>query len=187
MILNILNLKYRTDRFDNCKKESLEQGFKIVRWNGIRIPQLPFKGVSMGHKSIVRFAKNEKLKQIIIAEDDIYFTAKGAWQYYLDNTPEDYDIYFGCVYNSEINENGRILFGLAGLTLYTVHERFYDVFLGLTEMDNLDRRIGTLCYKYKYMVCPEFVCHQRDGFSDHKQKDATYGHLIKGIKMFGVD
>jgi len=83
--------------------------------------------------------------------------------------------------------NHKIIFGLAGLTFYTVYEKFYDTFLGLTEMDNLDRRIGTLAYKHNYIVCPKFICHQRNGWSYHKGKEANYDYLVKGRKLFGVD
>lgn len=186
--LNILHLPERVDRKISFEKELQEQGitnFKV--WDGIKIPQLPFTGISMSHKRIIQDAKDRGLNRCVIAEDDIYFSCLHSWEYYLDNVPESFDLYFGCVYDSTINDDGRILFGFAGLTLYMVHEKFYDTFLSMNPMNNLDRELGKFAWKYRYMVCPQFVAHQRDGFSDHKKENATYGHLIEGVKMFGVD
>lgn len=186
-ILNVIHLKDRIDRRVSFIKEFKEQGIEYKIWPGIVINQLPFAGISYAHKSIIKDAKDKKLPRVIIAEDDIYFSNSKSWDYYISNIPDDFDLYFGVVYDSKINEDNRILTGFAGLTLYTVHERFYDTFLGMNSMNNLDRELGKYAYKYRYMVCPEFVAHQRDGFSDHKKANHTYGHLIKGRKMFGVD
>lgn len=186
--LNIIHLPERIDREMSFKKELEEQGITDYKvWNGIIVSHLPFTGISLSHKQIVQDAKERGLKRCIIAEDDIYFSNQHSYKYFLDCIPEEYDLFLGVVYDSEISDNGKILFGLAGLTLYSINSKFYDTFLSMNPMNNLDRELGKFAWKYRYMVCPQFVAHQRDGFSDHKKANATYGHLIEGRKMFGVD
>lgn len=184
MIVNIINLEKRKDRLLQFTQQAKEQGFEFRRWEGIVIEQMPFAGISRVHKQIVQDAKERGLDRVVIAEDDCVFSAPGAWQYYLDNEPESFDFYFGSVYKSRI-ENGRIVFGLSGLTLYTVHCRFYDDFLSMKEMNHLDRELGRFALQYEYRVCEPMVCFQSDGYSDNRKQFETYGHLLEGNKLFG--
>jgi hypothetical protein len=172
---------------DSFKKQSAEQGFEFKRWEGIIDQQMPFRGINNAHCQIVRDAKDKGLEMVCIAEDDAIFFNIGSWDYYVKNMPSEFSIFFGMIYEGTIDENNRIIVGLSGLTIYTVHESFYDIFLGLRETNHLDREIGFLCYKYKFMCCDKFVAYQSDGFSDNKKQDATYGHLLKGRKLFGIN
>jgi hypothetical protein len=183
--LNILHLEYRTDRELNFKKEIKEQEIKNVTvWLGVQNRQIPFLAIMQGFKRIVQHAKNENLPYVHIAEDDFCFTDLGAWDYYIANTPKEFDLYLGMIYEAELNENSRITRGFCGLTLFTVHSRFYDTFLSMHELNNADRELGRFAENYKYIVCNPFVCQQLDGFSDNKNKTATYGHLLEGRKLF---
>jgi len=187
----ILHLKKREDRLSNLEKELKEQGIdKYLIWPGIIDLVAVFRGINLAHKSIVHFAKNKGLKKVTIAEDDICFLGKGAWQYYLDNMPEDFDLYMGMVYEGKIGDDNRLLpdpFTFSGMTLYTVSDRFYDKFLSVKDMDHIDKTLGALAGEYKFYVCPEFVCKQLDGYSDQKKQDCKYEHLLKGRKLFGVN
>lgn len=186
--IHILHLPHRTDRAISFKKQMTEQG--IDSWEvcmGIVVPQMPFLGINMAHKRIIEIAKAKGLDKVTVMEDDVIFSAPGAWEYYVDNEPESYDIYFGSVYDATIKDN-RIMFGFSALSLYTVHSRFYDEFLGMKEMNNLDKELGRFAYKNQYMVAPEFVCYQSGGFSDHQQKEIdNYDKYHLGIKFFGCE
>lgn len=188
-MLNILHLSKRTDRLENLLKELAEQeitDYTIIE--GFIDLAAVFRGINNSHKSIVRLAQQQGLKSVTIAEDDICFFGKGAWQYYLDNMPEDYDLYLGMIYQGKIGEDNRILpdpLSFSGFTLYTVHERFYEKFLSVKEMDHIDRVIGEMASNYKFYVCPQFVCEQMDGYSDQKKRDCEYKHYLKGRKLFG--
>lgn len=184
-IVHVLNLRSRTDRMGLFEQQAKEQEFDFMRWEGVVIENIPFKGISDAHRRIVQYAKNEGLAKITIAEDDIVWSAIGAHQYYLDNEPSEADLYLGHVYNSDIRDQ-RVIFGFSALTLYTVYERFYDTFLSMNPMNHLDRELGRFAHKYNYVVPPEFVCYQRDGYSDNQKKECTYGHLLEGKKLFGV-
>jgi hypothetical protein len=173
-------------REGNIQKQVTEQGitdFKI--WDGIITSQIPFTGISRAFKRVVLDAKDKGLKHCAIAEDDMYFKSSKGWQYFLDNMPEDFDIYMGCAYKSIINKNNKIEFGFSGLTLICVHERFYTDFLSMKEMNNLDRELGRFAWKYKYMVCEPFVCHQHANFSFHQGKEIeSYDYLLEGRQLY---
>jgi hypothetical protein len=77
------------------------------------------------------------------------------------------------VYSAEI-KNGRIMNGFSGLTLYTVHNRFYDEFLAANPKDHLDRHLGNTAYKNKYYICEPFVCYQSGGYSDNLMQKLDY-------------
>lgn len=187
--LNILHLPKRVDRMENLVNELAEQeitDYTIIE--GFIDLAAVFRGINNSHKSIVRLAQQQGLKSVTIAEDDICFFGKGAWQFYLDNMPEDYDLYMGMIYEGKIGEDNRIMpdpYSFSGMTLYTVNERFYNTFLGVKELDHIDKTLGQLCGQYKFYVCPEFMCKQMNGYSDQKKRDCEYDHYLKGRKLFG--
>lgn len=190
--LHILHLKKRKDRLENLLKELESQSitnYTIIE--GFVDLAAVFRGINLSHKSIVRLAKENGLKSVTIAEDDICFIGgECAWQYYLDNMPEDYDLYLGMIYEGKIGEDNRILpdpYSFSGMTLYTVNERFYNTFLGVKELDHIDKTLGQLAGHFKFYVCPEFMCKQMNGYSDQKKKDCKYDHYLKGRKLFGVN
>lgn len=187
-IINIIHLegegKYSEQRKQSFMEQMAEQKAPYNVWQGIKIEGLPFAGISKSHKQIIRDARERKLERVTIMEDDCVFSAPGAWDYYLSQLPKEADIFFGMIYEGQINENNKIVTGLSGLTIYTVYQRFYDVFLQMPEMNNLDRVIGLQAYKFDYYVCNPFVAIQSDGYSYNKRKSATYGHLLECKKMF---
>jgi len=142
-----------------------------------------FEGISRAHKQIVKWAKNNKLPCVCIAEDDFYITAKGGWEYFIQNIPSNYDLYLSSVYFGHIEEDGTCK-DFCGFTLYMVHERFYETFLSTPNFGNIDRSMAK--HKGVYKVCVPFIALQRDGmFSDNKQVVTNYKRHLKGRKIFG--
>jgi hypothetical protein len=185
MRLNIINLPERIDRRISADHQMQEQGITDYEyWDGIKDPFMSFRGICKAHKQIVSHAKQNGLSSVCIAEDDIIFTAPNAWSYFLDNTPEDFDIYLGMIYQGTL-VNNRVADFWCGMTLYMVHERFYDRFLSIRETNNIDRELSKMRGSFRFMVCDPFVCEQMDGYSDNKKKEATYGHLLEGRRVLG--
>lgn len=201
MIINIINLstdqpansihasnkkadiqRSREERLLSICKQSKEQGFAVRFWEGIF--EINGVGINKSFKKIVRWAKEQGLKMVCIGEDDLLFSAPGAWQYYLDNMPEEFDTYSGGVYSGEIKD-GRIINGYSGHTLITVHERFYDFFLSVTDNDHLDRRLGNYCFEKMYRVVEPFVVYQIQGYSDNFRRMAKHSSYLEGMKLFG--
>jgi hypothetical protein len=182
--VHCINLPEAKERKESAKKQAFEQGFDIKFFQGVIVQGLPFTGVSRAHKNVIRYAKAARLPFCIVMEDDCIFSAKGAFDYYISKMPKSFDMYWGGCYNTDTDENGRITKDLSSTTLYTIHERFYDTFLGITEMDNIDRRLGTICYKHEFYLCQPMVCYQSNGFSYHKQEVCNYDKYLIGRELF---
>lgn len=192
--LHILHLERRHDRLDNLMKELSEQNitdYTIV--HGIEDAAMVFRAISQSHKRIVRLARQQKMENCIVAEDDICFTYKNSWQYFLSQIPETYDMFFASFYEGKVDSNNKLVGSLkqkeilSGLTLYSISERFYDTFLNMTEADHLDKRLGMIADEHEFYVCPEFCAIQTNGYSDNKKSNCNYDHYMKGRKMFGVN
>ncbi len=183
MKLNIIHLQHRTDRLEILHKELKAQHIKDYKlWDGIIDEELICRGISQAHKQIVQHFKKSGIPMVLIAEDDVQFTAPGAFQYFLNTIPDDFDIYLGGIIYGTIGAD-EIAENFSGTTLYIVHERFYDTFLSLPEDCHIDRALGG---KGKAIVCNPFVAIQHNGFSDNKKRFCEYEPYIRDRKLFGV-
>lgn len=167
----------------SASKQSKEQGFAIKFYEGIR-EKVILRGINKTHRKIVQDAKDKGLEYVIIMEDDCLFTSPNAFNYYIENMPKEFHLYLGMIYAGEIKD-GRIMNGFSGLTLYTVHERFYDEFLSADPNDHLDRYLGNSCFKNKYYVCEPFVCYQSGGFSDNLRQNMSYKVYHDTMSFYG--
>ncbi len=138
------------------------------------------KAISRSHKQIVHFAKQNKLTEILIAEDDIHFTAPGAFEYFLANKPASFDLFLASIYWGKIEANNKVC-DFSGLTLYMIHNKFYDTFLTLPEEENIDR---VLKNKGDFKVCHPFTAIQHAGLSDNTQAYCDYSDYISKRKLY---
>lgn len=186
MKAHVIHMPHRIDRLDNLLKEFKEQNitdFKI--WDAVVHPTITILGVAESHKRIVEFAQTNNLPEVLIMEDDVSFYDKGAFDFFMDNKPEDFDIYLGGIYHGYIKPDNTVD-DFCGLHCYIVKAQFYDTFINLpisagTMFMNIDR---ALMHKGRYYVCNPFVAYQMDGYSDNKKADATYGHFMAERKLF---
>ena len=164
--VNYINLSYRKDRLQSFAKECSEQGISNTkRWEGV-IAEPTYKGISTVHKNIIRYAKENKMPMVCVAEDDVKFCDKGAWKYFIDNIPNDFDLYLAGVYCIDpILPDNRIK-QFSGLILYICHERFYDKFLSANDSKQIDRAMADL--HGRYIVCNPFAAIQHEGYSDNR-------------------
>ncbi|MBI2272553.1 MAG: hypothetical protein HYU70_02045 [Bacteroidetes bacterium] len=177
--LHIVHLAARTDRMETLRRELAVQEITNYRiWPGI-IGAPAYKGVASAHHQIVAFADEQQLESVVIAEDDIQFTAPGAYQYFLEHTPADYDLYLGGITWGSFGDEKRTE-KFAGLTLYKIHQRFYQTFLSAGSDDHLDRslsRLGT------FMICDPLVAKQYPGYSDNEGRDVNYEHHVAHMRF----
>lgn len=178
MRLNIIKGN-RTERHERLDREIREQGIVHAFWDGIYLPSVK-ASINAAHKQIVQYAKIAEWERVAVAEDDIRFSAPGAWKFYLDQMPPDFDIYLGMIYLGTPDDCG-VVDHFTGFTLYTVHQRFYDTFLSVPDDDHIDRLMGGLG---KFVVCRPFVCYQYDGHSSNTGKYEEYGQLTKNRQFF---
>lgn len=178
-VVHVIHNSVRKDRFLTLQKEIKEQGLTVIYWPAIMDEVMSFRGIARAHKSIVKWAKEQGLKKILIAEDDVKFLSPNAFDYFVGKEPQDYDLFLGNIFEGQINEE-KIVGDFCGLTLYMIHERFYDTFLAANEMNNFDRSLARLG---KYVVCNPMVCSQYGGWSDNKKcYIPDYDHHLKQYK-----
>lgn len=181
MQLNIIHLTHREDRLLLLREELKNQeivNFKI--WDGVLDPYIPTKGISKAHKQIVQFASNNNLSEILIAEDDLKFTDKGAFDFFITQKPKDFDLYLASIYFGTIND-ANIVEEFSGLTFYIISQKFYSIFLNTPEHDNLDRLLKR---KGKFVVCNPFTVVQHNGHSDNAKMYCNYNDFLKNRKVF---
>lgn len=179
--LNIIHLPHRRDRFYCLQKELSEQQITNVKiWNRIPDKELPCRGISRAHKQIVSWAKQNKLEEVWIAEDDIEFSAPGAFDYFVSQKPDDFDIYLGGIIWGTIQEDHTVK-DFAGATLYVASDRFYDTILNLPEDRDFDRAMAGMG---KFIICEPMVACQHDGYSDNSRENMDFGPCRRRAKWF---
>lgn len=180
--INIIHGFSHEERAASLKKEIELHNLEVIYWPAIYDVMIPFKGVARAHKQIIADAKQKELPFVVIGEDDLHFTASGAYEYFISKMPETYDLYLASVYYGHIGTDGSV-FDFAGLTLYCCHHRFYDSFLSTPENDNLDRKLAG---RGKYYVCEPFTCIQHSGFSILKKTFKDYTPQLAGRHLYGI-
>lgn len=173
-------------REKNVIEQLNSQGIFYHRWvDAIYDKQIPFRGCCKSHKKAVQFAKDHNLPQITICEDDIIFTKHGAFGTYLKNMPIDFDLYLGGIYNLKGEggtlDNGKVVDYFCGMSLYTVNSRFYDFFLGLNELNNIDRELSKTTNIHKYIVCNPMVVYQKNGYSFIRRETVNRDEYLPSI------
>jgi len=174
MRLNII-LGKRKERLPKLLEELNKQGvIDYEFWDAIYLPSIK-ASINAAHKQIVEYAMLSGWDEVCIAEDDLVFSSERSWKYFIDNKPEDFDIYLSMVYLGQPDEN-NIVESFTGMTLYVVHSRFYEKFLSVDSNEHIDRALGGLG---KFVVCNPFVALQRNGFSSNTGKVENYDSLLK--------
>lgn len=163
----------RSERLPRLHQElETQQITNYQFWDGIHLPSIK-ESINLAHKQIIQWAKIAEFPDVVVAEDDIKFSRPGAWQYFLSQRPKDYDIFLGGIFTGDIDQNNEVKY-FTGLTLYSVHSRFYDTFLTTPDGEHLDRVLEGLG---KFVVCSPFVCTQHDGISSNSGQFEKYGEM----------
>jgi hypothetical protein len=180
LIPNIIHNKDRHDRRDTLLAELKYQGIEEFRvWDAIYDRRGAHIGINKAHKQIVEYAKQEGLPEVLIFEDDIRFCGKGAFDYYIANKPEDFDIYLGGIYFGKIDDNNQVE-RFAALHCYIVNSKFYDTFLRVSGEEHLD---GALTGLGKYIVCNPFAAVQYNGYSENNKHYCNFDSLLENRNL----
>lgn len=181
MRLNVIHLRHRQDRMELLLKQLKEQQIKDYQiWPGVICSHSPQSGISKAHKQIVNQAKQQGLPEVLIAEDDIKFTAPGAFRYFLENSPAEYDLYLGGLSFGKLSEEKQVT-DFAGLLLYMVNSRFYDTFLAANESEHLDRSLRS---KGKYFACDPQPSVEHTTYSDNLKMQIDLTKAYQGRNLF---
>ena len=171
--LNIIFDDRLYERYNPLMKELESQNIDNYRiWTPVADKDSVVRSINLSHKQIVSWAKKMGLKEVCIAEDDLQFTAPGAWEYFLSQKPDDYDIYLACTYIPPISNNA-----ICGFHLYMVNERFYDTYLSMAEDKHIDTEANSL--EGKFVFCYPFPALQRACWSANNRAVVNYNSVLK--------
>lgn len=182
VIPNVISNPKRPHKVERMQREMVRQGIVDYKvWPSIHIADKPVRtAISKAHKQIVEWAANEEIKEVCIFEEDVFFPAEDGWQYFLNNKPENYDLYLGGVSRGTI-ENG-VTRRYSGQFCYFIHERYYDTFLRTDEKMDID---GAQSGRGKFYVCEPFAAFCYPGWSDNVKGVMDYSHLLVGRTVYG--
>lgn len=182
--LHILHLQRREDRLQLLLRQMEWNKVPYTIWEGIEDPNNVKQAITRGHKKIIQHAKDNDLYSVNIAEDDIVFTHKDSYKYFNETTPDYYDLYCGIIYSGTVEDN-RILNGMSGtMTLYKIHNRFYDFVLSLPDDIHVDRELGSTAFAHRYYVTPKYCCYQSGGYSDQLRQVMYYDAYLKDKESY---
>jgi hypothetical protein len=173
----------RKDRRDLFTKELDEQG--IETWEivpAVKDSPVPRWNIAEAHKNCIRKAQARSLERVVIMEDDVMFTAPGAYNRFLelaDTLPGNWDLFISGSYDasrkSVPKDNLVRIHPFSGLHCYMVNSRYYDKFLKTGgENLNIDKSLNGIIY----MAFP-MLALQHDTFSDNVQRVTQYNRSIK--------
>lgn len=166
------------DRMNWDDKERLiaefeQQGiYDYTFWDAVIDRKTVTESINASHKRIVEWAKENGLLEVMIAEQDLTFTNPNAWEYFLNNKPEDFDIYLAATYIPPITNNK-----ICGFHLYIVRQQFYDKFLSVDDRKHIDTGVCEMGGNFKF--CYPFPALQRSGYSANNGTVVNYNSLLK--------
>jgi glycosyl transferase family 25 len=194
-----INLDSRPDRWEDAQKEFERVNFdEIVRYSGVNGADLKISnhllsgenGILQTHINIIKECKENGLKNILIMEDDVYFSREiFKIKKYLDDVPDNWDmIYFGGNHLSgrpleKVNERVVKLNYSFGLQCVAIKNTMFDKII--SEVSNYEKQIDVYYAEWQdsinaYCFHPN-IALQVTGFSDIQKKVVNYDYFFKNF------
>lgn len=160
--LNIIYDDRNFDRLPYLLEECERYGIEYKIWAACIDKKTVLESITESFRQIIQWAKDEGLKEVMIGEDDLTFPCNGAWEYFLKNKPNDFDVYVGGSYLIDnrweykppvvkVNE-------WVGNHLIIVHEKYYDKWLASKPDGHIDTEQSG---KGDFYVCFPYAALQR--------------------------
>jgi GR25 family glycosyltransferase involved in LPS biosynthesis len=195
-----INLEHREDRknhiLSECNKYDLGEVSFFNAFNGYNLSN-PYKisngnfGLILTNIEIIKEAKNNNYKNILILEDDCYFTSEVLnINTYFDALPDDWDmLYLGGNHNTHVGNSPPIVINEKIVKLHStltthfvaINNHMYDVILArLSKFDNPIDVVYTGIQKlYNVYSTSNTIAKQLNGYSDIENRVVDYSQLIK--------
>jgi hypothetical protein len=189
----VINLAHRTDRWKQIQDDFKNTSFRLTRYEGVLVtdPEISRKdkgyiGVARTHMEIVKKAKEEHKKTILILEDDCKPEPnfESNWykiKDYLDANMDDWEVFNGGICGIEsvskicVLENIYLLKEKGGCFchwLYLNVDKAYDKLMSWE-----DKKIEIdLYYSHHFIqyTCFPLLAEQYSGFSDIGERDKDW-------------
>ena len=179
MKVNIIHDNRRIEKYGHLLDELIQQGITNYRiWDIVLMPNV-VESINASHKQIIKWAKDNKQKEVCIFEEDVMFSYPNGWQYFLKNKPENFDVYIAGSYLTDNRYNWEYplvkVNSWVGSHCIIVAEKYYDTLLSLSNTDHIDTANEGLGDFY---VCFPFPCLQRPGFSANNMAVVDYNAAL---------
>lgn len=172
MDINIIYDDRHSEDYERLLGEFIRQGISKYRfWDAIAFPDDVVRSINASHKMIVRWAKENNKKEVVIAEQDLTFPSANGWKYFLEQKPASYDLYLACTYIPPVT-NSKV----CGFHLYVMQEKFYDKFLSIPDNVHVDTHMNNI--EGDYHFCFPFAALQRPGFSANNKDLVNYNMVL---------
>lgn len=194
----VINLDRRPDRYEAFKQELTKYNIKDVeRFSAVdgttillnNIPLLAGEiGVLETHLAIIKKCKEDGVKNVLILEDDVYFTEDiHKLDEYMNLIPKDWDfIYFGGnhIYGSPpelINEKIMKLNFTVALQCVAINHTMFDIIeMILPKMKKqVDTYYAELHNRFNAYGFYPNMAKQTTGFSDIQNRNVDYSIFFK--------
>lgn len=183
--VHCLHLGVREDRYRDLQIQLTTQGITdVIYFEGVVEKHNRKLGITKGFKNIIQYAKDSGLPRCTIIEDDTTFTHPNSFKYYLSQITENYDIFWAMYFVGGNDENFKINSTCSGMTLFTVHSRFYDFFLNMNPDIHIDRYLTSLHEHFVFKVCPLIPVSQSGSRSDNNMMTCDYSPLLEGREVY---
>ena len=192
-----INLDKRTDRYANVEKEFFKFGIEgVERYSAIDGDTItndsPLLNGELGiletHYNIIKSCKENNIKNVLILEDDVYFTEEiNKLNDYMELVPKDWDLlYFGGnhIYGqppTKINDKILKLNFTVALHCVAINESIYDAILAVLPLrkKQVDSYYGQLQSGYNgYCFYPN-MAKQKADYSDIQNKFVDYSNYFR--------
>lgn len=194
-----VNLESRPDRWEQVQKEFNKFNITNVnRFNAVDGSKIGNPnprllkgevGILVTHINIIDMAKDKGFENILIMEDDVYFTDElFKLEEYMSAVPNDWDmLYFGAnhVYGKlpleMVNEKIAKLNFSVGLQCVAIKNTMFDKILNI--IPNIEKQIDAY-YGDLHKECNAYCFNpnmalQREGFSDIQGRNVNYDEFFK--------
>ena len=173
MTINVIFDDRQPNDYERLIEEFALQGIRDYKfWSAVVDRNSVVASINASHRMVVQDAKDNGFKQCVVAEQDLMFTSPNSWKFFLDNKPEEFDLYLWGSYLVPLTNKM-----VCGFQLYIIAEKFYDTFLSVdpnahvyTEMDKLGG---------DYHFCYPFPALQRAGFSANNKAVCDYNAVLE--------
>lgn len=195
-----VNLETRPDRWQQVTKELDKFNIKNVkRYNAVDGSKLFIVnhkllkgeiGILKTHIELIKMAKEQNFKNILIMEDDVYFNEDLVnLEKYMEQLPEYWDmLYFGVNYQQNTPLNlikpniAKIGYGF-GLQCVAINHTMYDKIL--KDLPKMEYQVDVVYANYMkhnkiYAFYPNLAL-QVEGFSDIQQQNVNYDRFFKNF------
>lgn len=161
-VLYIINDNRQLDRLppliEQCEKYRID--YEIVP--ACIDKKTILESITESFKRLVRFAKETRMNEIWIAEDDLMFPSDGSWGYFVKNKPKVFDVYIGgsyLIHNEWKYEPPTVKVNeWVGNHLIVISERYYDRWLETKDFGHIDSEQRG---KGEFYVCFPYAALQR--------------------------